>query len=211
MEMLTGLILAGGPSRRMEGENKAFLLLDNQRMIERQIEEMKNGCSELIIVTNDPDPYLKIVDRSIRIITDYFPGKGPLSGMHAGLTLAKNRNVWVVGCDMPFLSAIAAKMLLQEKDEGIEAVIPSINGTIYPFHGVYDKSCVPHIIAALDQEGQELRYLLKKILWRELHEAEFAQRGIDCRFVKSIDTRQDYEALIAWYEDARSKYLRMDM
>ncbi|WP_248926028.1 molybdenum cofactor guanylyltransferase [Paenibacillus hamazuiensis] len=209
--MLSGVILAGGPNRRMGGENKAFLLVDNKTIVERQIREMKKGCSEIIIVTNDPAPFMKTVDRSIRIITDYIPGKGPLSGMHAGLTLAKNRNVWVVGCDMPFISIQAAMLLLEKKEEGVEAVIPFVNHISYPFHGVFDKSCVLHILALLDQGEQELSRLLKTIVWRELSEAEFHRCGIDCRFVKSIDTRHDYDELAAWFESVKNRYLRMEM
>lgn len=67
--MLTGIILAGGDHQRMEGENKALLPIYGELLIQRQIREMESICDEIIIVTNDPKPFLRVVDVSVRIIT----------------------------------------------------------------------------------------------------------------------------------------------
>ena len=55
--MLTGVILAGGQNKRMDGQNKALLSFSNERLIERQIRIMQESCEEIIVVTNDP-PYI---------------------------------------------------------------------------------------------------------------------------------------------------------
>jgi molybdopterin-guanine dinucleotide biosynthesis protein A len=191
----------------MKGVNKAFLVLDNITFIERQISEMRKCCTDITIVTNDPNPFLKSVDRGIRIITDYFPGKGPLSGMHAGLTLAKQPNVWVVDCGMPFISSKAAELLLERKQEGFEAVIPWINKSAHPLHGIYDRSRAAVIGSMLEQGNTTFSSLLKKLLWIELHAPVFEGKGIDCRFVKAIKTTDDYEKLLAWHESLKMNYL----
>jgi molybdopterin-guanine dinucleotide biosynthesis protein A len=153
MGMLSGIILAGGEGLRMGGENKSLLMLGNETLLERQIRIMRELCSEIIIVTNTPRSFLRRVDASVRIITDYMPGKGPLSGMHAGLTLSVNQNAWIVGCDMPFLSPKAARLMLLKKKKGIEAIIPWLQESMFPLHGIYDRDCAAHIPAFLTWQG----------------------------------------------------------
>jgi molybdopterin-guanine dinucleotide biosynthesis protein A len=98
---LTGLILAGGKSRRMGGRNKAFLELDGRPLIEIVIERMQSVCGEVVIVAGDPGPYAGL---GVPVIEDRFRGVGVLGGMHAGLEAASHELALVVGCDMPFLN-----------------------------------------------------------------------------------------------------------
>ncbi|MCZ8515254.1 molybdenum cofactor guanylyltransferase [Paenibacillus filicis] len=107
---LSGVILAGGKNRRMGGSHKALLPFHQEKLVHRQIRRLKQVCTEIILVTNDPKTFLPLVDSDVRIITDYYSGKGPLGGMHAGLSLANHVNVWLIGCDMPFISPQAAKL-----------------------------------------------------------------------------------------------------
>ncbi|WP_426452178.1 molybdenum cofactor guanylyltransferase [Paenibacillus sp. S-38] len=190
--MLTGLILAGGESKRMNGKNKSRLKFEYETLLQRQIRLMRTICSELIIVTNDPRAYLRQVDESVRIITDYIPGKGPLSGLHAGLTLARGENVWAVGSGMPFLSPKAAALLLEQKNRGFNAVFPRVENMIYPLHGLYDRSCGKRI-AELLQGGEGRPDVLHRVLNAALVEEEtFVGQGIAPSFVFEIKTEEDY-------------------
>ncbi|NEW05879.1 molybdenum cofactor guanylyltransferase [Paenibacillus sp. SYP-B3998] len=194
--MLSGVILAGGANRRMKGELKALLPFGGKPLIARQIDRMRELCDELIVVTNDPKPYLNIVDRSVRIITDFFEGHGPLGGMHAALSLAKHSSVWVVGCDMPFISSKAAKLLLNRKLDGFEAVVPLVAGEIHLLHGIYDRACAPHIVPLLKQGETHISALLKHAFWSELGDQFLYENGVDLNFVSSIKTLEDYEAML---------------
>ncbi|NHN33622.1 molybdenum cofactor guanylyltransferase [Paenibacillus agricola] len=190
--MLSGIILAGGESVRMGGENKSLLMLGAETLLVRQIRMMRELCSEIIVVTNTPRSFLRTVDASVRIITDYVPGKGPLSGMHAGLTLSLNQNAWVVGCDMPFLSPQAARLMLLKKKQGMEAIIPWLQGVMHPLHGIYDRDCATPIWTLLKNQETQLSALGKVLLWQEAIEPEFREAGIECNFTMAIKTRTDY-------------------
>ncbi|WP_054028384.1 molybdenum cofactor guanylyltransferase [Bacillus sp. FJAT-28004] len=194
--MLSGVILAGGANRRMKGELKALLPFGGKPLIVRQIDRMRELCDELIIVTNDPKPYLNIVDRSVRIITDFFESHGPLSGMHAALSLAKHPSVWVVGCDMPYISSKAAKLLLNRKLDGFEAVVPLVAGETHLLHGIYDRACVSHIVPLLKQGEIHVSALLKHAFWSELGDQLLYENGVDLNFVSSFKTLADYEAML---------------
>ncbi|NEW04847.1 molybdenum cofactor guanylyltransferase [Paenibacillus sp. SYP-B3998] len=193
--MLTGVVLAGGANRRMKGELKALLPIEGQPLILRQLERMRPLCKEFIVVTNDPKPYLPILDRSIRIITDYFPSQGPLGGMHAALSLAKYPSVWLVGCDMPFISYQAASHMLNRKKDGFDAVVPLIKGGLYPLHGIYDRSCKAPIVTLLQKGETSISSLLHHILWREFTDRSFQENGVEMNFITSIKTMDDYESI----------------
>ncbi|MGO4547984.1 molybdenum cofactor guanylyltransferase [Paenibacillus sp. 2TAB23] len=193
--MLSGVVLAGGTNRLINGELKALLSFGGQPMIARQLDRMREICDELIVVTQDPTPFLNIVNRSVRIITDFYEGQGPLGGMHAALSLAKHASVWVVGCDMPFISNKAAELLLERKRDGFEAVVPMVAGERYPLHGIYDRTCASHIVPLLQQGETQLSSLLKHIFWGERDDRYLCENGVDLNFVSSIKTFDDYEVM----------------
>lgn len=192
--MITGAILAGGQNRRMEGKMKALLPFSGQLLIERQITQLKPICDEIVVVTNQPGLFLPVLDRSIRIITDYFPSKGPLSGMHAALSLARNPDVWIVGCDMPFLSPQAAQAMYDLKKRAkCDAVVPVIDGKTHPLHGIYSKSCADAISALLLSGEYKVMEMLRMIYWQEALESFFMEKGIDLSFVTNVNNPEEYK------------------
>ncbi|MDA8443266.1 MAG: nucleotidyltransferase family protein, partial [Peptococcaceae bacterium] len=56
MRKISAIILAGGRSSRM-GKNKAFLVIDQISMIERQIQELTRRFAPIIIVSGQPELY----------------------------------------------------------------------------------------------------------------------------------------------------------
>ena len=98
---VTGVILAGGQSRRM-GQNKALMRLGNEPLIVHVIRQMESVTDELLLITNEPGLYTSL---KLPIYTDILPDMGALGGLHAGLSYAANSTVICVGCDMPLLQS----------------------------------------------------------------------------------------------------------
>jgi molybdopterin-guanine dinucleotide biosynthesis protein A len=94
----TAVILAGGASRRM-GFDKQTLSFDGRPLIERTVELFRELFDDIVIVTDRPQLYR---DKKVRVVSDVFPGCGPMAGIHAGLLQAKSLFVYVIGCDMPY-------------------------------------------------------------------------------------------------------------
>ncbi|AJY75394.1 molybdenum cofactor guanylyltransferase [Paenibacillus beijingensis] len=198
--MMTGLILAGGPSKRMNGKRKALLPFGGEILLQRQIRELRKSCAEIIVAAEDPKPYLRLVDTDVRIITDYYHGKGPLGGMHAGLSLARHDSVWVVGCGMPFISARAAVLLDQLRTCGAEAAIPLIEGREYPLHGVYGKSCARQALALMERGERHVSALMPALRWIKADETFLLEAGIDPLFTMNIVTDEQYEHALQFAE-----------
>jgi len=96
---ITGIILSGGKSSRM-GENKSLLKIGNKTIIERIVELMKDIFSENIIITNTPDEYKFL---QLPLYEDIYKWKGPLAGIHSGLTYSKTEKNFVISCDTPLM------------------------------------------------------------------------------------------------------------
>lgn len=175
---------------------KPLLVFGNECLLQRQIREMRSVCSEVIVAAEDPRPLLRIVDTEVRIITDYYPGKGPLGGMHAGLSLARNKAVWVVGCGMPFLSARAALLLHGLQQGGFDAAVPVIGGIPSPLHGVYDRNCAEGALALIERGERQMIGLLKELAWIEAYDYMFEGKGMDTHFVQNIRTWNQYQDLL---------------
>lgn len=219
MAKVSGMILAGGQNRRMNGEVKALLPFHEEPLILRQIREMERVCGEILVVTNDPAQFAFVLgcaadDAQIseaaaiprRVIADQMPGKGPLAGMHTGMLHASFEEMWVVASDMPFVSSRAAEILLERKKvQGSEAAIPVIGGEIHPLHGIYSRRSIDLLQELLQQGQRSVKNMLGEINWTVVHEQDFVERGVNLRFVTNVNTPKEYRKALADDENGRDE------
>lgn len=192
---MTGVILAGGDNRRMNGKMKSFLSFGQGNVLERQISRMKTMCRTLMIVTNQPTLFSCFdQDDAIRIITDDMPGKGPLAGIHAAASRVKEEDLWVVACDMPYISPEAARILwMQQKNGDYDAAIPVIDGITHPLHGIYNRRTAPKLKDVLKSGEYKVRSFLDQIDWIPVGEGHFYSKNINPQFIMNLNTPQEYE------------------
>lgn len=148
---VTGVILAGGASRRM-GRNKALLELDGRPLIALVAERLRSVVDELIIVADETERYAHWADRCV---PDAYQGVGTLGGIHAGLEAATHELALIVGCDMPFLDPGVLVWFVEaaSHDDGAgpaDLVILKHEAGVEPLHAVYRKSCLPAIVATIE-------------------------------------------------------------
>lgn len=143
---MTGVILSGGKNRRM-GENKAFLAINGERLIDRTVRLFRSIFKEVIIVTTDPTDYL---DQPAVIVTDILPDKGALGGIYTGLFFARGEHMFVSACDMPFLNRSFLEYM-SRRSSGYDIVVPATPDGLQPLHAVYARRCLPVIRGLLDR------------------------------------------------------------
>ncbi len=122
---VSGIILAGGQSRRM-GHDKAFIEFDGKPIIQRVVERTQQVCAETIIVANEADVFARIlgtVAEGARVVSDVFPGKASLGGLFSGLQAAREPFALAVACDMPFLNVELLRYLVTLAPQS-DVVIP---------------------------------------------------------------------------------------
>ncbi len=154
MGQASGIILAGGESRRM-GRDKAWVELQGRALIQRVADRLAAVCDEVIVVANAPEAYARL---GLPVVTDIFPGKGSLGGLYSGLQAARYGRAMAVACDMPFLSIDLIRFMLDISTE-YDVVIPSApdaskppkktgprptakDSDLHPLHAVYARTCI---------------------------------------------------------------------
>lgn len=141
-------VLVGGKSRRM-GLNKAFLKVGQVHLLENIVAKLKTLFPEVLLAGNDPETYGTL---GLPVVTDVYPGCGPLAGIHAALAAAANPYVFITACDMPFLDLNLVALMI-ESASGYDVVVPRINAYLEPLCAVYGKGCLPAIETNL-RKGQ---------------------------------------------------------
>ncbi len=182
--MVSGVVLAGGASRRM-GRDKAWVELAGRTLIERVCDRLSALCQEIIVVTNTPEPYKKL---GVRLTGDVFPGKGSLGGIYSGLRAAQFDQVIAVACDMPFLNVALLRYMLALV-EGYDVVVPSApdpskpevkkgaNPTakdrdLHPLHAVYARGCLRPMAARLEAGDLRMISFYSDVRVRVVEQAE---------------------------------------
>ncbi len=160
--------------------------------MERVLDVLAPLSGQIIVVTAPDKLHIETSGRAT-VVTDTYTGKGPLGGIHAGLSSADSDVVIAVACDMPFLNARLLVRMLNLID-GFDAVVPRLGGEmVEPLHAVYSKSCLPEMEAWLERGELSITQLLKKLHVRYLEREEYLL--IDPRMLSffNINYPEDYE------------------
>jgi len=138
---MTGVLVAGGQSRRM-GRDKRFLELGGQTLLQRALSVLQSLFAEVLVALAEPLPQL--TGRNYRAVTDIIPNCATLGGLYTGLASAGHPRIFAIGCDMPFLNPEAIRRLAGI-DAQADVVMPKLATGLQPMHAVYSKACLPHL------------------------------------------------------------------
>ncbi len=187
---ISGVILAGGESRRM-GCDKSLLPLGGARFIDHSYRRLDALFEEVILVTNTPSLYQHLPCRKV---PDLYVGQGALAGIHSGVRHARFERAFVVACDMPFLSPEVIRHICSRPQQA-EVVIPRTAKGLEPLHALYHKSCLPAIEAVLDAGDRKIARFFPAVKVTEVTPAELDDIDAEGRSFRNINTPQEYFAL----------------
>jgi molybdopterin-guanine dinucleotide biosynthesis protein A len=173
----TAVILSGGYSSRMR-VNKAFLRLNGTPLIEIMLGKV-SGFEEILIVTNSYADYAHLQSPAVRVIADIFPHKGPLSGIHAGLSLMNGDSAFVLPCDMPLLPKGVVRFMTELADArpASDVFAPEDGGLFQPLCAVYRKSCLARVEEGLREDRFKLQDLYARLNVYSVPAEELARFG----------------------------------
>ena len=161
-EGMTGVVLAGGASRRM-GRDKALLTMDGRTLLEIQVEKLRRlGIGDVVIAGRTG------AVGGARSVPDASPGMGPLAGLCAGLAAARCPHCLVLGVDTPLVpEAALAALAASHLANGCDATLLAHGGRREPLVAAYRADLAARAAALLAGEDRSLRALLRQIDCRE--------------------------------------------
>lgn len=186
---VTGVILAGGESRRFDYINKAFFKIGEETVVDRVYRVMCAVFDDIIVVTNSPTDYLKW---DVRITTDIFPCRSSMTGIHAGLFLAGTPYIFVCGCDTPFLKKELIETVLSGLEKTVDLVVPrKANGWFEPLCAVYSRACLQAVEKCLKQKTYDIKRIFKDVRVKFLDEEILRQVDPELASLFNVNTPED--------------------
>ncbi len=185
-QSMTGIILSGGENSRM-GRNKAFLIVDGERLIDRMIRIFRGLFAEVILVTNQPRDYL---DLDVNLVTDIYPGRKALGGLYTGLFYANSSHAFVAACDMPCLNAAFIAHMM-ERALACDIVVPQAADGLQPLHAVYSRKCLHAIRNSLLRDRLKITGFYKGLKILYIPEETIRTFDPGARMFVNINTPED--------------------
>lgn len=161
MKGLSAILLAGGKSSRM-GRDKAMLPFRGMTLLEWQAQKLRGlGIGDIMLSGSRGGV------EGVRVIPDEYPGRGPLSGLHACMKAARNPDCLVLSVDVPLVPPQALAELIRVHREGREAVTLLRHGDKWePLMGVYQSGLYRVAEPLLAGENTAVRRLLDETGFR---------------------------------------------
>ena len=150
-------ILAGGQSRRF-GQNKALFILEGQSIIERVIAAIP-PTSKIFLITNSSNEYAHL---KLPVISDHYPGCGPLAGIHAGLAHSPHEWNFFLACDFPYLQSSTIQEILSAPRHA-QIILPQPPEGLQPLCALWSKTTLAAVAEALQKQEYRVQTLLAKL------------------------------------------------
>lgn len=183
----SAVILAGGSSSRMK-TNKALLKINGKTIIQTIIDRLVPQFKEILIICNQPEQYSHF---NLPIYGDIFLNRGPLAGIHSGLTHISSPGAFFVACDMPFVNLRLAKELTSRLDH-YQAVVPRLERFLQPLHAAYRKDCLAAVEESLQRERPKIMSFYEQVNTHYFDFDKHPAYNWDEVFF-NVNTPEDYE------------------
>jgi molybdopterin-guanine dinucleotide biosynthesis protein A len=159
---ITGIILAGGQSKRM-GSEKGLVLLHGKPLISYAIGILSGFCDTVLISSNS-DAY---DDLGLKVVPDLLANKGPMGGVYSCLKEVKTSFAFVLSVDMPLVDRQIIDRLLAEKDE-YQVVLPCLQGFVQPVCACYKHEILPLLETELIAERLKLKGFIETLHYKAI-------------------------------------------
>ena len=192
VEEVTAFVLAGGKSTRM-GQDKAFLTLAGQTLLERTLARARAVAGEVRIV-GDAAKFEKFGT----VVGDVYRDRGPLGGIHAGLISSVTEWNLMLAVDVPFVeTAFLAWLVNEARSEKAVVTVPRASGGLQPLCAVYGKSFAEVAQQALEAGRNKIDPLFREVRARIVEEEEIVQLGYSAEMFRNLNTPEEWKRVVS--------------
>ena len=155
-----GIVLVGGRSSRM-GTPKAALEWHGSTLLRRIASILDRSVDGPVIVVRAPGQDLPALPTDIEVVEDATEGRGPLQGLAAGLTAAREHAdvAYATSTDVPFLHPRFIRRVLAAMHQDVEIVLPHIGGYPQPLAAAYRVDLVERVERLIAEDRMRPAFL----------------------------------------------------
>lgn len=185
---IKGCIIAGGRSGRF-GADKSLHVFNGKTLVQHVYDAVHPVINEIFIAANDKEKFSFL---GLDVVPDIIPGIGPLGGIYTALESFNINRVFVLPCDMPFLSADLIRFMCSEAGD-YDIIVPKIGDWYQPLHAIYSHRCAYAIKASIIRGDYKMTGFYKGLKPRIITEDEVRRFGDPSVIFKNINFREDLE------------------
>ncbi len=149
MQEIDSFILIGGRSSRF-GADKVFAKLAGRTLVEHALDTVRDGLphSRITMVAGAAAEFgIQAIIAGVPFIHDLYEARGPLGGLHAALSYARTKWIFVLACDYPFVPAELIDLLRERMSDEFGVVAPEQrDGRLQPLCAFYQVERVSPIV-----------------------------------------------------------------
>jgi molybdopterin-guanine dinucleotide biosynthesis protein A len=181
-------ILAGGLAQRFDGINKADLRIGGRRIIERQLDVLRQVADPVFVVSGRQDLFH---DLDVEVVPDVIEGAGAIGGIYTAITSSPCDRTIIVACDMPYLTAALAALLA--RPSGADVVIPRSERGLQPLCATWSARALGSIRQRIRDNRLKVVSVLEELQIEEIGPEILASCDPHGLLFVNINTPHDYE------------------
>ena len=192
----TGVLLAGGKARRMNGQDKGLLVAAGKPLAEHTLLRLRPQVTAVLVNANrHAEQYAAWGDVVADLHKDFC---GPLAGIYAGMRAAKTPWILSVPCDSPFFPrCLAARLMQVARANNARIAIARANKRAQPVFMLAQTALADSLADFLDGGGRKID------LWYAQHSHGYADFADDDSFA-NINTPEELAAADVRLRDVES-------
>ncbi len=193
-------IQAGGRSTRMKTD-KAWLLINDQPMIEHVILAAQQVTEKIILVVNENNPcasdYQNLAAKyEATILPDAHDFRGPLGGIETALLQLQNEEAaLILACDLPFVRVEFLQLLISihQANPAFLTVPTDSSGRPQMLCAIYSQDCLDEISGMLATDILKARLLSERVTTNFVHFEKYAHLPGAEKFLMNLNTPEEYQ------------------
>lgn len=182
------LILCGGSSRRMGGQDKGIKDVHGKPMIKHLTDQFSSLFSDIVISCNRHiDEYAKL---GFKLVQDPDEDMGPLGGILAATNTCTNDYLATVPCDTPFISAPVYDRLIEAaKSSRLPVVVANDGNRQQMLHAVFNLRDfdLKQSLETFLTTDKAVKNWYPAIGIREINCSDFAEQFININSMQDLD------------------------
>ena len=160
----TWVILAGGQSSRMGGNDKGLSILSQKPLIQHVFERLKPQTDDIFISANRN---IKQYQRYAPVIVDTVKGyQGPIVAFYSAFQHIDSEWIGFVPCDCPFISDDLVNRLTSAINDDVDIIVAHDGEYSQPVFTAINRRAAPQIKSCLDQQQRKLTVLHQTVRCR---------------------------------------------
>lgn len=158
IQKITGIILAGGKSFRMQTD-KGLMHYQGGMLIEYALNQIKELCSEVIISANKNE----YESFGYPVIKDSINDIGPLGGIYSTMQKSANDLCLIIACDIVDLPTNLLTNMMKEAEDKILVSLKLTDNKLQPLPVIIHKNLIPVIENQISNNDFKLQNFIYEV------------------------------------------------